>query len=52
MKKITLVFGALLFFTSCSNKPEFVAIDHVTIKGLTEDALVVGLDYVVYNPTM
>ncbi|MFC4221147.1 LEA type 2 family protein [Flagellimonas marina] len=50
MKKIALVLGTFLFFMSCSKKPEFVAIDHVTIKGLTENALVVGMDYVVYNP--
>lgn len=50
MKKIALVFGAFLLFTSCSKKPQFIAIEHVTIKGLTDNALVVGMDYVVYNP--
>ncbi|TAI47336.1 hypothetical protein [Flagellimonas allohymeniacidonis] len=50
MGRTLFILILFILMVSCSEKPEFIAIDNVAIKGLKENNLIVDMDYVVYNP--
>ena len=48
--KVWIVIVFLLLLVSCSKKPEYIKIDNIAIKGVTDSLMLVSMDYVVYNP--
>jgi len=50
MKKIVCLLVMVFLAISCSQKPEFVRVANVAVLGLKDSLLLVGMDYVVYNP--
>ena len=48
--KATVLFAVLSVIISCAKRPEFVAIDNIAILNSKNDTLMVGMDYIVYNP--
>lgn len=37
-------------FFACSKKPNFIRIDNISINGIKDSIMQIGMDYVVYNP--
>lgn len=48
--KTVILCIVLLMLASCSKKPEFISIENISIIGSENDNLIVGMDYMVYNP--
>ena len=46
-----IIIGMMLtIMYSCSEKPEFIKIDNIVVKGIKDSLMEVSMDYVVYNP--
>jgi len=50
MKNILTSLILLLLLMSCSQKPEFIGIDNVSVLGLKDTVMQLKMDYIVYNP--
>ncbi|PRX54963.1 LEA type 2 family protein [Flagellimonas meridianipacifica] len=48
--KTTILFAILSVIISCAKRPEFVAVENIAILNSKNDTLMVGMDYIVYNP--